>query len=57
MLTQEKSIALNIAKEIAVAKLSEQCTPTHTDKDTGKMIASMFSEIYNTVYKIINSEE
>lgn len=43
--------ALNIAKEITIAKLS-QSSPTATSAKTGESIGSMFVEIYKAIMAI-----
>ncbi len=48
--------ALNIAKEITVAKLST-ASPPGTNKKIGEDIGEMFAEIYNAVLAVMSDSE
>ncbi len=46
-----KQLAIQIAKEITIAKLS-QSAPTHSDGSSGKAIGEMFEAIYDKVLEV-----
>ena len=51
-LTNSEKYALEIAKDITIAKLSKSA-PTHSDKESGEKIGEMFKAIYEKTLDII----
>lgn len=51
-MTNAEKYALEIAKEITIAKLSKSA-PTHTDQEAGKKIGEMLKAIYSETLAII----
>lgn len=54
--SQEEITALNIAKEITIAKLSSSA-PSNTNKNIGVEIAEMFAAIYKATLRTITEED
>lgn len=53
-MTPTQDYAMNMAKEIVIAKLSTSA-PSHTNADIGENIADMYESIYKKIYEIASS--
>ncbi len=55
-LSSEQITALGFAKEITVAKLSQD-SPSFTNSESGKAIGDMFTEIYKSILIVMTEEQ
>lgn len=50
-MTSEQKYAMDLAKEITIAKLSNSA-PGSSNEESGKQIGNMYEAIYNKIYSI-----
>ena len=54
-MTSEQKYAMDLAKEITIAKLSSSA-PAQSNEESGTQIGNMYEALYNKIYSIASKE-